>query len=34
MRKPKLNDEQIREIRALLVDPAPHVKDIATCYNV
>ena len=33
-RKSKLNDKQIREIRALLVDPAAHVKDIAACYSV
>ena len=31
-RKPKLNDKQIREIRALLADPAARVKDIAERY--
>ncbi|CDS47968.1 DNA invertase [Polaromonas sp. CG9_12] len=33
-RKPKLNDKQIREIRALLADPAAQVKDIAVRYGV
>ena len=33
-RKLKLNDKQIREIRALLADPAAQVKDIAARYGV
>ena len=33
-RKHKLNDKQIREIRALLSDPAARVKDIAERYGV
>ena len=33
-RKPKLNDKQIREIRALLADPTAQVKDIAARYGV
>jgi DNA invertase Pin-like site-specific DNA recombinase len=33
-RKLKLNDKQIREIRALLTDPAAQVKDIAARYGV
>ena len=33
-RKPKLNDKQIGEIRALLADPAAQVKDIAARYGV
>ncbi len=33
-RKLKLNDKQIREIRALLADPAAQVNDIAARYGV
>ena len=33
-RKPKLNEKQIREIKALLSDPAARVKDIADRYEV
>ncbi len=33
-RKPKLSDKQIREIKALLSDPAARVKDIAERYGV
>ena len=33
-RKPKLSEKQIREIKALLSDPAARVKDIAERYGV
>ena len=33
-RKPKLNEKQIREIKALLSDPAARVKDIAERYGI
>jgi DNA invertase Pin-like site-specific DNA recombinase len=33
-RKPKLNEKQIREIKALLADPAAQVKDIAARYGI
>jgi DNA invertase Pin-like site-specific DNA recombinase len=33
-RKPKLNEKQIREIRALLTDPSARVNDIALRYGV
>ena len=33
-RKPKLNEKQIREIKALLSDPAARVKDIADRYGI
>ena len=33
-RKPKLNEKQIREIKALLADPVAKVKDIAERYGV
>ena len=33
-RKPKLNEKQIREIKALLTDPEEQVKDVAKRYGV
>jgi DNA invertase Pin-like site-specific DNA recombinase len=33
-RKPKLSEKQIREIKALLTDPAARVTDIAERYGV
>jgi DNA invertase Pin-like site-specific DNA recombinase len=33
-RKPKLNEKQIREVRALLADPTILIKDIAARYKV
>ena len=33
-RKPKLNEKQIREIKALLTDPEERVKDVAKRYGV
>lgn len=33
-RKPKLNEKQIREIKALLSDPAARVKDVADRYGI